>query len=34
LGLSGGNSVLHPRFGLIIDLNGLENVVAPCATCR
>jgi hypothetical protein len=34
LGLSGGNSVLHPRFGLIINLNGLENVVAPCATCR
>jgi hypothetical protein len=34
LGLSGGNATNHARFGLIIDLNELQDVVVPCQDCQ
>jgi len=34
LGLSGGNSTFHARFGYLVDLNELSTCIMACGTCR
>jgi len=33
LGLAGGNSTYHARFGTILDLNSAAEFVSPCESC-